>query len=161
MSLPTDSAARKRIPMFTGLLKYFPDALASVAELSWEANEKHNPGEPVHWAREKSSDHPDCVIRHMTDYAKGHREALREAAWRILAVLQLDIEAHGPIRSTGYQKPVPEAPAVRRSLFAPHSAGCICQACQPLQAIAQDDHGDSCDCSLCQPAGEVDEVSIL
>ena len=119
MSLPTDSAARKRIPMFTGLLKYFPDALAAVAELSYEANEKHNPGEPVHWSREKSDDHPDCTIRHLTDYAKGNRAALREAAWRILAILQLDIEANGRIESGEYakQSPHPEQCVVCRKPF--------------------------------------------
>jgi len=94
MSLPTDSRARKEIPMFSGLLAYFPDGLAAVANHSFVSNEKHNPGEPVHWAREKSSDHMDCIIRHMSDIAAGSDklEALRAVAWRALAELQLEIE---------------------------------------------------------------------
>lgn len=95
MSLPTDSAARKRIPMFSGLLAYFPDALATVAQLSFDGNEKHNPGEPLHWSREKSSDHLDCCVRHLTDIATGADkiEELKALAWRALAELQLTLEA--------------------------------------------------------------------
>lgn len=95
MSLPTDSAARKRIPMFSGLLAYFPDALAAVAKHSFDSNEKHNPGEPLHWSREKSSDHLDCCARHLTDIATGADkiEELKALAWRALAELQLTLEA--------------------------------------------------------------------
>lgn len=94
MSLPTDSKARKGIPMFTGLLVYFPDALAAVAKHSFDSNEKHNPGEPCHWSREKSNDHMDCIARHLTDIAAGADkiEELKAIAWRALAELQLTIE---------------------------------------------------------------------
>lgn len=96
--LPIDSKARKEIPMFTGLLKYFPDALAAVAHHSFVNNEKHNPGEPLHWAREKSTDQDDTIIRHMTDIAAADTSdndkhyARKAVAWRALAALQLDIE---------------------------------------------------------------------
>lgn len=95
MSLPTDSKARKEIPMYSGLIAYFPDALAAVAEHSYRSNEKHNPGEPLHWSREKSADHMDTIIRHMTDIATGADkvEELKAVAWRSLAELQLAIEA--------------------------------------------------------------------
>lgn len=95
MSLPTDSAARKRIPMYTGLLVYFPDALAAVAQHSFDNNEKHNPGELLHWSREKSSDHLNCCVRHLTDIATGADkiEELKALAWRALAELQLTLEA--------------------------------------------------------------------
>ncbi len=95
MSLPTDSAERKHIPMYSGLIAYFPDALAAVAAHTWESNEKHNPGEPMHWAREKSNDHMDCIIRHMTDIATGDDKiyALKCIIWRSCAELQLTLEA--------------------------------------------------------------------
>ena len=94
--LPTDSAERKTFPMYEGLLKYFPDALAAVSQLSWTGNQKHNPGEPLHWAKEKSTDHQDCVLRHMVDALKAEEsgnETLQELeltseAWRALAALQ-------------------------------------------------------------------------
>ena len=92
--LPTDSAARKRIPMFSGLMAYFPDALAAVAEVSFEGNEKHNPGQPLHHARGKSMDHADCIMRHVSNHG-GFDGKTRESAalaWRALALLQEELE---------------------------------------------------------------------
>lgn len=97
-SLPTDAAARKAVPIATGCLDYFPDALAAIAGLSKIANDKHNPGEPLHWSRGKSDDHPDCLIRHFLE--RGKIDTLEgkpvrhsaQMAWRALAILQLEIE---------------------------------------------------------------------
>ena len=94
MTLPTDSAERKRIPLFSGVVAYFPDALVGVARVSFEGNEKHNPGQPLHWAREKSTDHEDCIARHSVDALKAATleekvQHLRNRAWRALASLQL------------------------------------------------------------------------
>ena len=91
-----DAKTRKGIPVFSGLIKYFPDALMAVAEVSRIGNEQHNPGQPLHWSREKSSDHADCLVRHQFD--AGHMDTdgvLHDAkvAWRALAQLQLAIEA--------------------------------------------------------------------
>lgn len=86
---------RKDFPMVTGLLDYFPDALADVARLSLIGNEKHNPGEPLHWSREKSTDHADCIIRHMIRRADYDDDGILHAtkvAWRALAQLQLILE---------------------------------------------------------------------
>lgn len=99
MSLTTDKQARKRTPIFSGVLSYFPLALAAVARVSWAGNEQHNPGEPLHWARGKSDDHMDALLRHITDYSMGVKldddgEAhLAKAMWRVGAQLQLDEEA--------------------------------------------------------------------
>lgn len=68
-TLPSDSAARKEYPLYSGLLKYAPAALAGVARHSKLGNDKHNPGEDLHHARGKSMDHPDCIMRHMMDLA--------------------------------------------------------------------------------------------
>ena len=96
MTLPTDSKARKDIPLARGLLDYFPDALAEVAAVSRAGNDKHNPGQPLHWSREKSSDHADCIMRHLVDRGKVDPEDgfLHDAkvAWRALAMLQLALE---------------------------------------------------------------------
>ena len=83
MALPTDPKARKRIPIASGVVRYFPDALIAVAEVSYLGNEQHNPGEPLHWSREKSNDHEDCLMRHIVD------KDWAKAAWRALAILQL------------------------------------------------------------------------
>lgn len=66
-TLPTDSDARKDVPMFSGCLRYFPAALAGVANTSKLGNDKHNPGEEMHHARGKSTDQGDCILRHLTD----------------------------------------------------------------------------------------------
>lgn len=99
MSLPTDYQARKQIMIFDGVLMYFPDAIAEVARVSKVGNDQHNPGEPMHWAREKSTDQYNTVIRHMMDHGLGNpididgTYHLAKAAWRILAALQLAVEA--------------------------------------------------------------------
>jgi hypothetical protein len=69
MTLPTDSTARKEIPLFEGCVAYFPAALALLARVSKSGNDKHNPGEPLHHARGKSMDHTDCIVRHLVDIA--------------------------------------------------------------------------------------------
>lgn len=66
-TLPTDSEARKAVPLLAGCLRYFPAALAGVARWSKLGNDKHNPGEPLHHARGKSMDHGDCILRHLSD----------------------------------------------------------------------------------------------
>jgi hypothetical protein len=94
------SAARKNKPLFSGVLMYFPDALLAVAEHSKRGNDKHNPGQPLHWAREKSKDQADCIARHLVDIgpdwdAKDQETGSYHAtalAWRALAVLQTVLE---------------------------------------------------------------------
>ena len=97
--LPTDYAERKGTPMATGCLDYFPDALAAVARLSKKANEKHNPGQKLHWSKGKSNDHADCLLRHLVERGKVDEEMQEShtvhVAWRALALLQTEIE-NGP-----------------------------------------------------------------
>lgn len=92
--LSQDSAERKNTPIFSGVLQYFPLAIAAVARHSKRSNDKHNPGEPLHWAREKSDDHTDCIARHLVDvdHYNAELDEYEEAAalaWRALAKLQL------------------------------------------------------------------------
>jgi len=95
ITLPTEAQARKQFPIATGVLDYFPDALLEVARVSWEGNNQHNPGEPLHWAREKSTDQENTALRHFMQRGTldtDGRRHLAKAAWRILAMLQLEIE---------------------------------------------------------------------
>lgn len=94
--LPTDSAARKRIPIFSGVMKYFPRALARVAGVSFVGNEQHHPGEPLWWDKSKSTDHLDALMRHLVDTldpAHDPIETLAQVAWRALAELETRLEA--------------------------------------------------------------------
>jgi hypothetical protein len=75
---------------------YFPDALVAVALVSWNGNNQHNPGEPLHWSRGKSYDHADTMLRHFAERGSLDTDGqMHEAkmAWRALAILQLAIEA--------------------------------------------------------------------
>lgn len=97
MIFPDDSAARKTYPVYSGLVTYFPAALAAVAHHSFVGNEKHNPGQPLHHDRAKSADEADALLRHLIegDYVG--------VAWRALSLLQKHLEAAG----------APVAPAAR------------------------------------------------
>lgn len=90
--IPQDDAERKAAPMFRGLLGYFPWALFKVAAHSYRSDRKHNPDTPEaeapHWAREKSTDHADCIVRHLAEAHTDPDYHLVALAWRALALLQ-------------------------------------------------------------------------
>lgn len=93
--LPTDPKTRKSIPIATGFIDYFPDAIAAVAECSNISNEQHNPGTKVHWDRTKSKDHDDALMRHFLERGSKDGDGVRhrtKIAWRALAALQVEIE---------------------------------------------------------------------
>lgn len=95
VTLPTDPKARKALPICTGVLDYFPLALAAIAEVSRKGNDQHNPGQPLHWAREKSTDHADCIARHLLERGTLDGDGGRHSAklaWRALALLQTELE---------------------------------------------------------------------
>ena len=81
--------------MARGLIDYFPDALAAVAHLSHLGNQKHNPGQELHWSRDKSNDHADCIVRHLAERGgfdpEGNRHSV-QMVWRALALLQVELE---------------------------------------------------------------------
>jgi hypothetical protein len=90
-----EAAKRKATPLCTGVLDYFPDALEEIARVSVAGNEQHNPGEPLHWARGKSTDHADSLLRHLKDRGKIDTDGRRHSgklAWRALALLQTELE---------------------------------------------------------------------
>lgn len=93
-----DSDKRKDLPIATGVLDYFPAALAALAAHSKAGNDKHNPGQPMHWARDKSTDHADCIARHLIERGGFDSDGYRHStalAWRALALLQTELEKEG------------------------------------------------------------------
>lgn len=119
MTLPTDSNERKEYPLFRGVLRYFPAALAGIANISKRGNDKHNPGEEMHHARNKSPDQADCIVRHLVDIedllaaqARGDTTITKEAilievnqmAWRALAFSQEIHEKLGAPMAPGAKK---------------------------------------------------------
>ncbi len=92
--LPTEAKARKAVPLCTGVLDYFPLALAAVAECSRAGNEQHHPGTPLHWDMSKSTDEADCLMRHLAERGTRDTDGIRHSAkvaWRALALLQREI----------------------------------------------------------------------
>ena len=95
MKLPTDATERKAVPVATGFIDYFPDAMAVVAELSRQGNEQHNPGKPLHWDRSKSGDESDALMRHFLERGTMDIDGMRHSAkvaWRAMALLQKELE---------------------------------------------------------------------
>ena len=117
--LPTDPAKRKEYPIVTGVLDYFPSALLEVARVSFIGNQQHNPGQPLHWARGKSTDQLDAGGRHLmerntsSDQNKTFQLTRDEHGlviqaqniWRMLADLQLALEAEGAPLARGARLP--------------------------------------------------------
>ena len=114
MSLfPSDDEARKSLPIFRLVTRYFPKALREVTKVSVANNVRYNPErEPadINWARDKSKDQLGSGFRHMLESevdgtvfefitpevaAKVGFDRvyiLAENAWRALAALELAIE---------------------------------------------------------------------
>lgn len=90
--------------MYSGVLQYFPDAIREVARCSWVGNEQHNPGQPLHWDRSKSTDEADALVRHLMEAGTVDSDGIRHSAkvaWRALALLQKEIEAAHSADATG------------------------------------------------------------
>ncbi len=93
-----EAERRKKTPMYSGLLAYFPDALALVARNSMIGHYQHNdPKDPMYWDRSKSADEMDAMIRHMTDHSKDPYDTdgtlhMSKVCWRALAFVQKLIE---------------------------------------------------------------------
>jgi len=118
--LPTNAADRKMYPIVTGVLDYFPSALLEVAKVSYIGNVQHNgPDSPLHWARGKSTDQEDTTVRHLmerteldatTDVHPLMKDTdgtyhMAKACWRMLAILQLALEAEGAPIARGAKLP--------------------------------------------------------
>ena len=85
--------SRKGIPVFSGVLKYFPNALKEVAKCSKAGNDQHHPDKPLHWDMSKSTDEYDALTRHLIDHTINPIDDdgvlhLAKVAWRALAGLE-------------------------------------------------------------------------
>ena len=91
---PTDKATdRKATPVFSGVLKYFPNALKEVSKCSKAGNDQHHPDKPLHWDMDKSKDEYDALTRHLIDHTINPIDDdgmlhLTKVAWRALAGLE-------------------------------------------------------------------------
>jgi len=96
----TESAyaeSRKGMPVYRGVLSYFPDALKEVSKVSLQGNKQHHPDKPLHWDKNKSTDNADALVRHLIDHTQNPIDDdrhlhLAKVAWRALATLQIYLE---------------------------------------------------------------------
>jgi hypothetical protein len=100
-TLPDDPKERKTYPVASGFMDYFPDAIVAVSHISHQGNAQHNPAQPLHWNRAKSSDEADTMQRHFLQRGTLDTDGVRHTAkmcWRALALLQKEIEDETPIQ---------------------------------------------------------------
>jgi len=90
-----EAAARKALPVWSGVMMYFPLVWAEIAKVSKLGNDQHNPGKPLFWDRSKSTDEADALMRHFLERGRWDTDGTRHSAkvaWRALALLQKEIE---------------------------------------------------------------------
>ena len=94
--LPSKSAERKKFPIGRMLKRYWPQTIVVLSRLCWEGNEKHNPGEDLHWNRGASDDHNDCTLRHFLEGDHIDEDcgipACVQVAWRALCASEVMLE---------------------------------------------------------------------
>ena len=91
----SNEPSRKDYPVYTGVLKYFPDAIMELSRVSLQGNKQHHPDKPLHWDKDKSKDHLDALTRHLIDADKTDDDGilhLDKVAWRAIATLQTKLE---------------------------------------------------------------------
>ena len=89
----SEAQKRKDTPVFSGVLKYFPNALKEVSKCSKVGNDQHHPDKPLHWDMDKSKDEYDALTRHLIDHTIDPMDTdgilhLTKVAWRALAGLE-------------------------------------------------------------------------
>lgn len=110
--LPKDDKTRKGLPLLKQI-GYFPKALREITKVSVVNNVRYNPDRnpsDISWARGKSMDQMGSAFRHIFEHEFGgvvfedvapevakvtgidRVYVLAEAAWRIQAALELEIE---------------------------------------------------------------------
>jgi len=92
-----DADVRKGQPVYSGVLKYFPDALKEVSKCSMAGQKQHNQGDELYWDKNKSFDNEDALVRHLIDHSVNPMDDdnvlhLAKVAWRALASLQIYLE---------------------------------------------------------------------
>ena len=93
----TKAQQRKDTPVYSGVLKYFPDALKEVSKASLAGQKQHNQGDELYWDKTKSFDNEDALVRHLIDHSKDPMDDdgvlhLTKVAWRSMAALQIYLE---------------------------------------------------------------------
>ena len=98
---------RKKMPVYNGVLKYFPDAICEVSKCSQAGNDQHHSDKPLHWDRSKSGDELDALTRHLLEVGTTDTDGVKHSAkvaWRALANLQKELEREGKAPLSKYNQ---------------------------------------------------------
>jgi hypothetical protein len=104
---PTKAELRKGMPVFSGFLNYFADAVREVAKCSMSGQKQHAPDKPLQWHREKSGDELDALSRHLLEAGTIDDDGILHSAkiaWRAMANLQKELERNGEAPLSKYNK---------------------------------------------------------
>lgn len=92
-NLPTQG--RKDLPVATGVLEFFPRALAEVAKVSVAGAKQRNSKSLVPPSGEVTTgEHADCLVRHLLDRGTLDNDGVRHSAkvaWRALSLLEQEV----------------------------------------------------------------------
>ena len=93
----SEAQERKDTPVYSGVLKYFPNALKEVSKCSLAGQKQHNQGDELYWDKTKSFDNEDALVRHLIDHSVDPMDTdgvlhLSKCAWRALAALEIYLE---------------------------------------------------------------------
>ena len=96
-SIKNKDVDRKGMPVYSGVLSYFPDAIKEVSKASAQGQKQHNHGEKLYWDKNKSTDNEDAMVRHLIDHSVDPVDDdgvlhLAKVAWRALAALQIYLD---------------------------------------------------------------------
>lgn len=88
-----EAKKRKGMPVASGVLFYFPNAIKEVSRCSQAGNDQHHSDKPLHWDKSKSYDEADALVRHLIDHHLNPEDTdgmlhLTKVAWRALALLE-------------------------------------------------------------------------
>ena len=94
---PSLAQRRKGTPVYSGVLKYFPNAIKEVSRCSLAGQKQHNHGNELYWDRTKSTDNEDALARHLIDHSIDPMDDdgvlhLAKVAWRALAALEVYLD---------------------------------------------------------------------
>lgn len=104
VALPIFGGARDGYPVYDGVFRYFPSALAQVARASAAGSRQHQVStghrSGLGWRRDVSTAHADKIVRHLIDHDIDPTDSdgvlhLAKVAWRALALLQEYCEQNG------------------------------------------------------------------
>lgn len=124
----------KQFPMYSGLLKYFPRALRYVSHVSYVSNEKHNPGQHLHWDKNKSMDEPDALMRHLDEIAFGEDYDTDgvlhygRVAWRALAFLERYFDSNPEVAELIFKDVIENGHTIKNTITASNNGFGLCEA---------------------------------